>query len=242
MSVNTASEMSSLSDAMDGGGAKASQCAWGKSCVAGKVLGCCFPGLVPCEICYVPNCASPKFHHGCQTEWEIALHRHDFPESDAGKCDYEAGHNYCMNHHPFASLAVELSSATSTADDDVEYFADNMMINREAETGEKETAMSKKNKEMIEFVERQTIDNVVLNSDKSDVVTLGGRPWAQLTVKAKKAFLRTIKVMIPQNKRTSKELGSVVANWINSQSIRSAVGAVIAQKKTSAATKPLCFK
>jgi hypothetical protein len=81
---NTVSGMLSLSDEMDGGGTEVIKCAWRKSCVARKILGCFFPDLKPCEFCYVPNCASPKFHHGCQMEWEMAMHCHDFPEGDAG--------------------------------------------------------------------------------------------------------------------------------------------------------------
>ena len=65
---------------------------------------------------------------------------------------------------------------------------------------------------MFEFAGRQTIENVVLNNDKSDAVTLGEISWSLLSVKAKTVFSRKIKVMIPQKKRTSNKLGSVITN------------------------------
>lgn len=220
------------------------RCAWGQSCVAGKLLGCLFSGLEPREVCYIPNCTSPKFHHGCQTEWETALHCHDFPGCDTGTCEYEAGFKYCMIHHPFGYLLTSHSESSTPLIDGVNLEDDDVRKEgEEAEKGvRKESAATKKSREMIEFAERQTIENVVLNRDKSDVETLGGTAWLSLSVKAKTAFLRKIKVMIPQNKRTGTELGSVVANWINSQGVRSSVAAVIQhqQKKPAAGTKPAC--
>lgn len=49
-----------------------------------------------------------QFHHGCQTEWEMAHYSH----CDSGKCDYESSYKYCMVHHPFGALAIRTSSST----------------------------------------------------------------------------------------------------------------------------------
>ena len=144
----------------------------------------------------------------------MALHCHDYPGNDAGACYYESNFKYYMIHHPFGGLACSSSTMQVV---DIANFVDGTKEAANAKKGEKESAASKKNKQMIEFSECQTIENLVLNHDKSDVETLGGTPLSSLSVKAKTAFLRKMKVMIPQNKQTANDLGSVIANWINSQ-------------------------
>jgi hypothetical protein len=107
-----------------------------------------------------------------------------------------------MIHHPFGYLLTSHSESSTPLIDGVNLEDDDVRKEgEEAEKGvRKESAATKKSREMIEFAERQTIENVVLNRDKSDVETLGGTAWLSLSVKAKTAFLRKIKVMIPQNK------------------------------------------
>jgi hypothetical protein len=149
-------------------------------------------------------------------------------------------------HHPYGSLAtcslLSMSLSSSTLAVNVVNLMDDGPNEKGKEEKGEESAVSEKSKEMIAFAERQTLENVVLNRDKSDVETLGGTAWTSLSVKATIAFLRKIKVMIPPNKRTSNELGSVIANWINSQGVRSTVAAAIQQKKPAASTKPVCAK
>ena len=44
------------------------------------------------------------------------MHCHDFSEGVAGKCKYEGGCNYCINHHPWASLVARLSLSMPVVD------------------------------------------------------------------------------------------------------------------------------
>ena len=86
-------------------------------------------------------------------------------------------------------------------------------------------------------------ENVVLTSDKTDVAKLGGTDWSKFSVRAKTAFLRKMNIMILQTKQTGGDLGSVVANWLNSKGLRAAVASEITKKSghTPASTKPQCI-
>ena len=207
-------------------------CAWAASCVGGKIrLGCSIPMAPPVDGCMEIGCRA-LFHHCCQMEWEMAQYRHDFPDGDVGDCKYESRGKYCMDHHPNSEFA-----RPRTVDDNEE---------RKVAAGRAthETAASRKKKEMIEFVSKQRIDNVVLNSDNTDVDSLGGVSWSKLTVDAKREFAKVNNISVPQSMRTGADLGKVVANWINSTGYREMIATVVKKKapgSTAAATKPTCI-
>lgn len=209
----------------------ARMCAWADSCVGGKIrLGCSIPMAPPVDVCIEIGCNS-QFHHCCQTEWEMAQYRHDFPDGDPGDCKYESRGKYCLKHHPNGEYAI-----ITTVD-----------MNEEKKSTTKatrETAASRKKKDMIDFVSKQRIDNIVLNSDNTDVESVGGVSWTKLTVDAKREFAKVNNISVPQTMRTGADLGKVVANWINSSGYRDMIAAVVKKKapgSTAAATKPTCI-
>ncbi len=104
----------------------------------------------------------------------------------------------------------------------------------------KETAHSKKSKEMVLFVERQTLENVVLTSDKSDVAKLGR---TKNFVESQDCFFEEDELMILQTKRTAGDLGSVIANSLNSKGYRAAFALEMTKKSghAAASTKPQCI-
>jgi len=62
-----------------------------------------------------------------------------------------------------------------------------------------ETAASHKKKDMIDFVSKQRIDNIVLNSNNTDVESVGGISWRKLTVDAKREFVKVNNIYVPQS-------------------------------------------
>ena len=212
-----------------------SVCAWAASCVGGKIrLGCSIPMAPPVDGCMEIGCTA-LFHHCCQTEWEMAQYRHDFPDGDVSDCKYESRGKYCLAHHPNGEYA-----RPSTVDND----EGRKVAAPAAGRTTRETAASRKKKEMIEFVSKQRIDNVILNSDNTDVDSLGGVSWSKLTVDAKREFAKVNNISVPQSMRTGADLGKVIANWINSIGYREMVVAVVKKKapgSTTAATKPTCI-
>ena len=206
-------------------------CAWSDCFVAGKLHGCILPGVKPNDKCPFVGCDSECFHHCCQTDWEMAQYLHDFPGGDPAQCKYESGTNgskHCMKHHSFGHLAAFPSSAQTV----------NTTANKNAtgkvsaaESGKVSTAESKK--KLQEFVDKQTVDNIVLTSDKKDVATLASYPWAKLTVDMKKSFMKDNNIVIPQTMRTNEHLGKVVANHLNSGNITISVASTAAKKKNA---------
>ena len=201
-------------------------CAWSECCVAGKLHGCIFPGVQSNDKCSHVGCDSESFHHCCQTDWEMAQYLHDFPGGDPGQCRYESGTNgskHCMKHHSFGHLAAYCPIPSSAKED-----------NTTAKTNAagKVSAADKK-KKLQEFIDKQTLDNIVLTNDKKDVATLAGIPWTNLTVDMKKSFMKDNNIVTPQTMRTNNHLGKVVANHLNSVDITISVASTAAKKKNA---------
>ena len=208
-------------------------CSWSECYVAGKLHGCQFPGLQPQDKCPFIGCDSGPFHHGCQTGWEMAQYLHDFPAGDPSQCCYEAGINgskHCMKHHSFGNLAAAATGQRKQVSD---------ATMEAAKTKGKETKAEQKQK-LHSFVEKQTLDNIVLTRDKKDVASLAGVPWHNLTVDMKKSFMRDNCVAIPHSMRTNNDLGKVVANHLHGSDITIAVASTAAKKKNDA-TIPTCI-
>ena len=80
---------------------------------------------------------------------------HDFPGGDPGDCKYESRRGkHCLNHHPNGGIASARPDAEKKAS---------------TEKASRETAASRKKKEMLEFVLKQWIDYIVLNGDNTNV-------------------------------------------------------------------------
>ena len=212
-------------------------CAWSECYVAGTLHGCIFPGLQPQDKCPHIGCNSGPFHHGCQTGWEMAQYLHDFPTGDPSQCCYESGINgskHCMKHHSFGNIAACSSLPAATGQQQVR-----IEMTEAAKTKGKETAAEKKLK-LQAFVEKQSLENIVLTRDKKDVATLAGAPWHTLTVDMKKSFMKDNGVAIPHTMRTNTDLGKVVANHLHGSDITIAVASTAAKKKNDA-TIPTCI-
>ena len=191
--------------------------------MAGKLHGCQLPGVKPNDKCSHVGCDSECFHHCCQTDWEMAQYFHDFPGGDPGQCQYESGTNgskHCMKHHSFGHLAAFSLSAQQV----------NPTANRIV-TGK--VSAAEKKKKLQEFVDKQTLENIVLTSDKKDVASLAGYPWKNLTVDMKKSFMKDNNIVTPQTMRTNEHLGKVVANHLNSGDITISVASTAAKKKNA---------
>ncbi len=77
------------------------QCSWS---ISSK--GCQLPGVEPKDVCGVDGCQR-KFHHLCQTEWEIYQYHSDYPNGDPQDCIYDSsGKKRCVHHHHHCNLAV----------------------------------------------------------------------------------------------------------------------------------------
>ena len=208
-------------------------CSWSECYVGGKLHGCMFPGLQPQDKCPHSGCDSGPFHHGCQTGWEMAQYLHDFPNGDVSQCHYESaanGSKHCMKHHSFGNLAARsLPDKATKTHDEMEA----------AKTKGKETAAEKK-KKLQAFVEKQSLENIVLTHDKKDVASLAGVPWYNITVDTKKSFMKDHGVAIPHTMRNNSELGKVIANHLHGGDITISVASTAAKKKNDA-TIPTCL-
>ena len=163
------------SDDLDDGGipqfsplmvATSYKCAWSECYVAGNLMGCLILDAEPKD-----GCKSGRFHHCCQTGWEMARYLHDFPVGDPGQCTYESGHRtkYCMQHHTFGPLTKHPLSQEET---------EKIAVSEASKAMAKDNHAAKKKKSQ-EFIEKQTLDNIVLKSDRKDVESIGGVSWSK---------------------------------------------------------------
>jgi hypothetical protein len=79
------------------------------------------------------------------------MHCHDYPSGDTRTYEYKVGFKYCVIHHQFGYLASCSSSLTPVID---VVNLDDERKNGKTEKGvKKESAASKKSKDMITFAE-----------------------------------------------------------------------------------------
>lgn len=94
-----------------------------------------------------------------------------------------------------------------------------------------------KKKKLQEFIEKQTLKNIVLKSYRKDVESIGGVAWTKSIVEMKKDFTQDHGVTILQTMHNDTDLGKVVANHLSGSSI---ITTVALKQAATAAARPVC--
>ena len=105
---------------------------------------------------------------------------------------------------------------------------------------ENESASIKKEKQ-LKWVEQRTTEDIVLTEDKTTVLSIAGVSWNNLKAYAKKHFLNSNGIEIPNSLRNNDGYGKVVANHMRAQQYSAAMKSGSGGKKKSSGTKKPTF-
>ena len=81
------------------------------------------------------------------------------------------------------------------------------------------------------------MDSCILADDKSNIETIGGMAWNELTVVVRLAFISANDLNILHNFCLARDLGKIIGEHISAKSLRD----LVAPKKKSESTKPKCI-
>jgi len=227
-----------------------------------RFLGCVLAGVEPKDVCQHEGCEK-KIHHACATNAEMKQYEHDDPEGaeklknvtmieEGGpSCPYDShGGKYCLNHHPSADIFLSRIRNAAAARPKPAAGVDRPVAaskvpdqpaNKKRKKGkEKLTEEQKKAKRQRQklWAESMTIDDITLNVDNKDVVSLGGRPWADLDKTTREDFMKHNSIPIPQALRKKGKLGQVIANFMKGSLFRDKVVAPTNKNYENQATGP----
>ena len=158
----------------------------------------------------------------------------DYPNRDPCMSSYDSeGKKHCIHHQPHNEIA---QSSTAIADC-VEL---NMNSGKKVTPPKEPPKQSKEDKEkkkdqILNWARGMRIENVVLNTARDDVYSLGPKKWCELSAEVKKEFLKKNKIQLSQSFRNAPDLGKNVANHMKAVSFKKSITAPL--KSKSPATK-----
>lgn len=144
-----------------------------------------------------------------------------------------------MIHHPNADIILE---GLQIGDDGYPVTPVNLAATVDDNVkGKKKPSKSKEaTQQIITWVQSLNTSHIVLTQDGNTVQSIGGKEWSELPSDAMKAFIKTNKISMPNDKRRKNLLGECVANHMKAGKYKNNLTDAN-RKKSSAITKPACI-